>query len=94
MNSDLNSAKNVHRNLYKTSNGTVEEDDVIINNLSKHKIKSFSKNSNKINDTIGKPINQPFSKGTRSLKPKKEVKFNLDSTINLEKNPLSSQQII
>ena len=92
MNSELNYVENTHRNLDKISNRMNEDDDVIINNLYtiKNKNKDIAKNNEKLN-TIRKPINQTFIKGTRN---KKEVKFNLNSTDKIVTNSLNLQQII
>lgn len=92
MNSELNSVKNTHRNLDKISNRINENDDVIMNNLYTNKNKNIS-NNEKLN-TVKKPISQTFIKGTRTLKPKKEVKFYLNSTDKIETNSLNLQQII
>ncbi len=93
MNAELNSVKNIHRNLDKISNRINEDDDVIINNLYTNKNKNISNNNDKLNN-VRKPISKTFIKGTRTLKPKKEVKFNLNSTDKIETNSLNLQQII
>lgn len=88
MNSELNSVKNTHRNLDNISNRINEDDDVILNNFYPNKIK----NNEKLK-TAGKPTCQTFIKGTRTLKPKKEVKFNLYSTEKIETNSVNLQQM-
>ena len=93
MNAELNSVKKSHRNLDKISNRINEDDDIIINNLYTNKNKNISNNNDKLNN-FRKPISQTFIKGTRTLKPKKEVKFNLNSTDKIETNSLNLQQII
>lgn len=88
MNSELNSVKNTHRNLDNISNRINEDDNVILNNFYPNKIK----NNEKLK-TARKPTCQTFIKGTRTLKPKKEVKFNLNSTEKIETNSVNLQQM-
>jgi hypothetical protein len=93
MDSELNSVKNTQRNLDIISNRINDDDDVIINNSYTNKNKSISNDNDKLN-TARKPTSQTFLKGTRTLKPKKEVKFNLNSTDKTGSNSMNIQQIL